>query len=267
MELKQNQKLSNGLKLTILGSGTNVPELDRHGAGYLVQTEKLNLVFDFGRGVLDGLLKQGLNYADINVIFITHFHADHFSELSTLLFLSLTEPPGRELRTKDLIIYGPQGFKERYNYLEKAFDLKKYKPKYQIIVKELKDKDVVKINNTVIKSYKVEHSQSHLCLSYRIESAGKILIYGGDSGDCEGLRKSCQDSDVAVLEANMGEKTIEMHLNGEQAGKIAQEAGVKKLILTHIHSDTIKNYKPVEKAMLYFKGEVLLATDGLEIEI
>lgn len=255
------------MKLTILGSGTYFPELDRHGSSYLVQTNGFNLVFDFGRGALDGLLKQGLNYADIDAIFITHLHSDHFSELVTLLHISLIEYPNRQLRTKDLIIYGPQGFKKRYGYLEKAFDLKKYKPKYKVIIKELKDQDVVNIDNTFVKSYKVEHSKSHLCLSYQIESEGKILTYSGDSGDCQGLRDSCLDADVAVLEANMKEKIIEMHLNGEQAGKIAQESGVKKLILTHVNSDTIQNYYPVEKAKLHFNNEVILAEDGLEIEV
>jgi len=47
------------MKLTILGSGTYFPELNRHFSSYLIQTNGLNLVFDFGRGALDGLIKQG----------------------------------------------------------------------------------------------------------------------------------------------------------------------------------------------------------------
>ena len=255
------------MKLTILGSGICFPELERHFSSYLVQTNGLNLVFDFGTGAIDGLLKVGLNYYDIDIIFLTHLHTDHFSELPALLFTSLAEPPGRELWTKDLIIYGPKGFRKRYNYLSKAFNLKKYKPKYKVIVKELKDSDITKINNCIIKSYQVEHSKSHLCLAYRIESEDKILTYSGDSGDCQGLREACQNSDLAILEATMGEDLIEMHLNGELAGKIAQETNVKKLILSHISSGIIQNYHPVEKAKLHFKGEVLLAEDGMEIEV
>ena len=149
--------------------------------------------------------------------------------------------PEKQLRTKDLIIYAPKGFKKRYNHLEKAFNLKKYKPKYKVVVKELKNNDIIKINNCVIKSYQVEHAKSSLCLSYRIESEDRILTYSGDSGDCKGLRIACQNSDLAILEATMGEDSIEMHLNGELAGKIAQESKVKKLVLSHINSSIIES--------------------------
>jgi ribonuclease BN (tRNA processing enzyme) len=255
------------MKLTILGSGTYFPELDRHSSSYLIQTKKLNLVFDFGRGALDGLIKQGLNYYDLDAIFISHFHSDHFSDLVSLLHISLIEHPDRQLRKKDLIIYGPKGFVKIYDYLKKAFYLEKYQPKYKVIIKELEDNDVIKIDDCVVKNYKVKHSESFPCLSYRIESEDKILAYSGDSGDCEGLRNTCQNSDLAILEANLGENYYEGHLNGELSGKIAQESKVKKLILSHIHSSVIKNYHPVEKAKLHFKGEILLAKDGMEIEI
>ncbi len=255
------------MKLTILGSGTFFPELDRHFSSYLVQTDGLNLVFDFGTGVMDGLLKAGLNYYDIDTIFLTHLHPDHFSELPALLFISLAEPPERKLRKRDLVIYGPKGFAEVYEHLEKAFHLKKYQPKYKVIIKELEDNDVTKINECIIKNYRVEHSRSLTCLSYRIESENKILAYSGDSNDCEGLRSTCQNSDLAILEATMEKKLEEGHLNGELSGKIAQESNVQKLVLSHIHSSVIKSYQPVKKAKLYFKGEVLLAKDGMEIEV
>lgn len=255
------------MKLTILGSGIYFPELDRHSSSYLIQTKKLNLVFDFGTGALDGLLKKRLNYYDIDIIFLTHLHPDHFSELPALLFASLAEPPGKELRKKDLIIYGPKGFVETYNHLADAFHLKKYQPRYKVIIKELEDNDVTKIDNCIIKNYKVKHSRSLTCLSYRIESENKILAYSGDSSDCEGLRNACQNSDLAIIEATMGEKLEEGHLNGVLSGRIAQESGVKKLILTHVCSSIIESYDPVEKAKLNFEGEVILAEDGLEIEI
>ena len=255
------------MKLTILGSGTCFPELDRHFSSYLIQTDGLNLVFDFGRGALDGLLKAGIGYYDIDMVFLTHLHLDHFSELSALLFISLTEPLGEELRKKDLVIYGPQGFIERYDYLEKVFNLKKYKPKYKIVIRELKNEDITEINGCVVKNYQVEHSKFSPSLSYRIESEDKILAYSGDSGDCEGLKKACQDSDLAILEATMGEELKEGHLNGALSGRIAQESNAKKLILTHIRSSIIESYNPVEKVKIYFKGEVLLAEDGIEIEV
>jgi len=85
------------MEITVLGSGTYQPELKRHCSGYLIKISRQNLVFDFGRGTLDQLLKLGINYFDIDSIFISHTHADHCSELSS--FLHITLPLSKILET------------------------------------------------------------------------------------------------------------------------------------------------------------------------
>ena len=77
------------MQLTILGCGTYIPELNRNQSGYLLQIGKQNLVFDFGMGAIDGLLKAGVQYYDIDYVFVTHQHADHCGELISLLFIFL----------------------------------------------------------------------------------------------------------------------------------------------------------------------------------
>lgn len=62
------------MKITILGSGTFYPELNRHASSYLFQIGKEKIIFDFGRGILDSLMKTKVRLEEINTIFISHLH-------------------------------------------------------------------------------------------------------------------------------------------------------------------------------------------------
>ncbi|MDP2672995.1 MAG: MBL fold metallo-hydrolase, partial [Nanoarchaeota archaeon] len=73
------------MKLTILGSGTFIPDKDRFCSSYLLQHENRNILFDFGRGAIQQLMKLNIDLFSINHIFITHPHSDHLSELPSFV--------------------------------------------------------------------------------------------------------------------------------------------------------------------------------------
>ena len=265
------------MHLTILGSGMYSPDIDRKGSGYLVKIGDENLVFDFGRGVIDGLMRSGVNYYNVDYIFITHTHADHCSNLIDFLHISLVEMPGFEFRKKDLVIYGPKGFKKTYDHLLEAFGLEKHKPKHKIIVKEIEDGDVIHGDNWKVQCFKVVHSCKSECLAYRIEADNKVLAYSGDSEDCPGLRKACENADVAVIESSMSNEFKQMiidsgveitgHLTAGETGKIAHECNVKKLVMTHIAAHMVEKYNLEDEAKEFFKGEKLIAKDLMKMTI
>jgi len=256
------------MELIILGSGTYLPELKRHCSGYLVKVGKQNLVFDFGRGTLDSLIKLGVEYYDIDGIFISHTHPDHFSNLIPFLHIALVEPKEARFRKKDITIHGPKGIKKTVNSILKTFKLEKYKPKYEVKIKELTGGSLIKGKNWSVKSYLVEHSKNIMCLAYRIESGKKVLAYSGDTQDCPGLRKACKDADVAVIEASWPkERGSQSHMNGEWTGKVAQESGVKKLILTHISPYYLKNFDVKSDVRKFYKGPISIARDLMKVRI
>jgi len=255
------------MKITVLGSGTYVPQLDKLNSSYLVQIGKENLVFDFGRGAINQLLKKGVEYYDIDRIFISHTHADHCSELSSLLFISLLGPHPQKYRTKDLIIYGPKGIKETINHLLEAFDITDKNSDYKVNIVEIDVEGVIEGNNWSVKSFEVFHSKNKTCLSYRIESEGKVLSYSGDSGDCEGLRACCKGANLAIVEASFQKNENDRHLTGEKAGKLAKEVGVKKLVLTHTGISIEGEFDPLPDAKANFEGPIVVAEDLMEFEL
>jgi ribonuclease BN (tRNA processing enzyme) len=259
------------MKLTILGSGTFQPELERHSSAYLIETGQSKICFDFGRGAIDQLLKAGIHPKEIDTIFISHWHADHIADLVPLFHIAGIPAPTRIWdpgwkREKPLKIYGPKGTLEKIGYMGKmiAEDILSSK---NLEIRELGE-EIIKGDDWQVKSFKTDHSKKLINLCYRLESQGKILVYSGDTINTAGLRESILDADVAIVEASWpGEVNPKTHLSGEVAGKIAQEQNVKKLILTHISPYYLEKFDPVSDAKKYFKGEVLLARDLMRIEI
>ena len=277
IRFKYELSLFLSMHITIIGSGSYFPETDRHCSSYLVQIGKENLVFDFGRGVLDGLIKSGVQYYDIDTIFITHTHADHCVELGALLHICLMELPGFEFRKKDLTIYGPKGIKHTIDLIMETYGLKKAKSKHKIIVKELEEGDVVHGDVWKVQGFKAVHSKKVECLAFRLEADDRVMAYSGDTGDCPGLRMACQNADLAIIEAFLSNELKEQidasgfettgHLTAEQTGKIAQECRVKRLVLTHISSFALEKYNYEAQAKKFFKGEKLIAKDMMKISV
>jgi ribonuclease BN (tRNA processing enzyme) len=256
------------MRLTILGSGTYQPELKRHCASHLIQIGRQNLVFDFGRGCLNQLLMLGINYYDIDAIFISHTHPDHFSELASFLHIALFEPGQARLRRKPITIYGPRGIIKAVNHLSLAMGLKSAQPKYPVITKEMTSGKIIKGKGWKITVYPTFHVKDINSLAWRLIIGRKIFAYSGDSGDSLGLRQAIKNADLGLIEASWPkELEPKMHLTAEQAGKICQESGVKKLVLTHVSPYYRQNFDIRKEAKKYFKGPVLLAKDLMKIKI
>ncbi len=252
------------MKLTILGSGTFMPQIKRHASGYLLEIGKEKLNFDFGRGTLDNLLKAKINIEEINTIFLSHLHADHFGELPSLLAYVLDRPDAKKY--PDTKIYGPKGTKKAIAHLIKANCLSKKKYLNKLKIFELFDKKIVKEKKWKLTAYKVIHEKGVNALAYRVESGKKTLCYSGDSSYCSELKNACSKVDLAILEATAPESwNLKSHMSGIASGKIAKEAGVKELVLTHVASSYVPQV--IKDAKKYFQGRVRLAKDLMEVKI
>ncbi len=244
------------MKLTILGSGTNVHPT-RAAAGYLVETDHL-LLFDFGPRTLKNLMQAGVNRHKIRHILFSHFHADHFADFVHFFFDAVFHSKFIGKRP-DLTIIGPRGTKKLFSIMLKNFPGFSA-ARFKTTIREVKDQTFM-IGKTRITARTVEHSRRLHCLGYRIEYGKKTLAYSGDSMYCKNLIELCWMADVAVLDCSFPvNKPGPNHLHAGDCGCVAQEAGVKRLILSHFYP-IAERYDVQRQAARHFKGRITKGRD------
>lgn len=248
------------MKLTILGSGTNVHPT-RAAAGYLVKTDQL-LLLDFGPRTLKNLMAAGVNRHKIRHILFSHFHADHFADFVHFFFDAVFYSKFIGKRP-DLTIIGPRGTKKLFGIMLKNFPGFSA-ARFKTTIREVKDQ-TFRIGKTRITARTVEHSTRLHCLGYRVEYGGKALAYSGDSLYCEGLLRLCRKADVAVLDCSFpANRPGPDHLHAGDCGRVAQEAGVKRLVLSHFYP-IAERYDVKQQAGRHFNGQIIKGKDLLSI--
>ena len=105
--------------VTILGSGTCVPSIERSSCAVMLQVSKTRLLFDSGPGTMRRLLRTNTTIFDVDFIFYSHFHPDHTAELVPFLFA--TKYPDMRQRKKVLTIIAGAGFEEFFAGLKTTY--------------------------------------------------------------------------------------------------------------------------------------------------
>ncbi|MCC6615602.1 MAG: MBL fold metallo-hydrolase [Anaerolineae bacterium] len=282
------------MKITLLGTGSPAVETDRQSSALLLQVNGAHWLFDAGRGVNVQLLRVGLTPANLDAIFITHHHWDHIGDLGDVLIGAWHAG-----RSTTLHVYGPQGTQALVSVMlnqvyarEIAFTLAL---QAQLGNPVADIRDLVEVHDVepgvvlageaaVVSAEDVDHGSVLLpqaewpCLGYRVEAEGKVVAISGDTVPCAGLAKLARDADVLVqccylADAEitvLGFEFLSRHViaSAGQAGMVAAQANVKKLVLTH--------FRPKSAALMdsmladvrrAYAGDVILGRDLMEIAV
>lgn len=250
------------MELTILGSGTSVPSLERGSAGYLIRSGETLALLDSGPGTLLRILKSGNTLDQLTHIFYSHNHVDHTSDLVPLLFTSKNPAAPR---TAPLTIAGSKGFLEHFSALSKLYGNWISAELYKLTLVEL-GSETRTLGSLEVSTCPVAHIPSSLAL--RLEEAnGRSLVYSGDTDECEELATLGAACDLLLIEASTpDELKIPGHLTPSLAGRIATDARPGKVVLTHFYpscegSDMLGQLKRT------YAGEAVLAHDQMKISI
>lgn len=248
------------MELAILGSGSLVPTLNRGTAGLVVKVSGKIILIDSGSGTLYRLLQAGLTYNDIDIICYTHIHLDHVGDFPTLIF---TCKYGIEPRKRDLLVIGGQRFGAFYERLKAVYGEQIQPEKFEVIVEEEIARD---FGGFSIKTGPVNHIPESI--AFRIESAdGKSAVFTGDTDYSVDLIKLAQDADVLVTECSFPDsQKVDGHLTPFSAGKIAQAANVKKLVLTHLYPPC-EGVDIASQCRKTYNGGIIVTEDQMKIKI
>ena len=239
------------IEITLLGTGSPIPDAHRAGSATLVRAGGKTLLFDAGRAVVMRMVAAAAAPAMLDAVLLTHLHSDHITDLNDVI---TTRWVG-SLVPSPLTIHGPVGTRR---VVDAILDMLGPDIGYRIAhhedMLEPPQPEVIEGTGGVVLedaaadlrvvAAATDHRPVEPTLGYRIEHGGAAVVIGGDGVPCAGLDELCAGADAyvqTVLRDDLVSQvpiqrfldTIDYHSTVRQAGETAQRAGVKTLVLTH----------------------------------
>jgi ribonuclease Z len=244
-------------KLTFLGTASAVPDKDHHNTHFLLVSPDRVILVDCSGNPVVRLNQIGIDPLNLTDVVLTHFHPDHVSGLPLLLMdLWLL---GREKR---LDIFGLQDVIDRTKKMMDLYEWQTWQGFYPVIFHSLNSEEnttLINTDQTKLWAFPVCHMIPGIGL--KIALTDSSICYSSDTAPCDAVLKMATSVDLLIHEAT-GEGLG--HTSAEQAGKIAQQAGVKKLCLIH-YDPSMESEKLIAQAKTTFSGEVFIANDLMTI--
>ena len=250
------------MKLTVLGSGTCIPTKDRGPSGLALSVGEHLILFDGGGGSLRRMPGLGLDYKEVGYYCVTHFHPDHVSDLIPFLFAqNYTVDFTRSL---PLHVVGPEGLERFYGLMREAFGRWIEAQNYPLHFHEMAE-GTLEFPGFSAETLPMAHSES--AVGYRVSAGEKSMAYSGDTDYCAEIVRLGRDADLLILECSFSEERRKPgHLTPRLAGRIAREAQCRRLLLTHFYP-VFEGIDIAEECRKEFEGEILLAADGMKIDL
>ena len=237
------------MKITLLGTGSPLPDPNRAGPSTLVQDEGTALLFDCGRGVLMRLAATGVTPLTLSAVLLTHLHSDHITDLNDVITthwiysqapttLTIYGPP----TTTDVVdaIVASLAHDVAYR-LEHHSDLT-WRPQIEVI--EVAPGQTFTAGRATVTVGRTDHRPVEPTVGYRVTQGRKSVVIAGDTIPCADLDQLCAGADAyvqTVIRADIVRQIpngriqdiLDYHSSVEQAAETAHRAGVGALILTH----------------------------------
>ena len=255
------------IKFHILGAGGALPTPTHNPAAYWVTVDGQSILMDPGPGALVRLVQSGeapLGVDNIDLVFMTHLHPDHCSDLLHLLFALHSPVPQR---TDPVRLFGPPGLAHYLDRLREIYG-SWLKPRLRALeVTEIGPGVTIPLDKGgSVQPFKVNHPQDRLskfCLGYRYsDKGGHTAVFSGDTGPCAELNRIATGADLLVVECSTPDHLATSgHMTVTQVGELCVEAQPKLAVLTHQYPDAAA----LDLASLVGKmydGPVRQAVDG-----
>ncbi|NQU96140.1 MAG: MBL fold metallo-hydrolase [Chloroflexi bacterium] len=247
------------MKLIVLGNSGTYPGPLRACSGYLLIEGETRLLLDCGPGVM-GNLQKHVTIEELTGVVLSHMHADHFLDLIVMRYACVQ----RNHRRRDpLPVYMPPGGIQTWDRITAILDEtnRSFQPPCELM--EYREETRCQVGAFEIRVSALEHYVP----SYGIDVRGSgRLVYSGDTRPCPGLPALARGADVFLCEATYLEEEanstgVRGHLTASEAGEVAAQADVGRLLLTHVHP-TVDEEQVLEHAKAAFGGDAALAEQG-----
>jgi ribonuclease Z len=239
-------------RVTLLGTGSPQPVMDRFGPGVLVQAGGQTLLFDCGRGITQRLFQLGVRLGAANKLFITHLHSDHTVGIPDLWLTGWLEPAFAQ-RKGAFQVFGPAGTRNMMENLEKAYewdirtriaDQKLAKENVAVTVTEIKEGIVYDQDGVKVTAFEVNHGDLvKPAFGFRVDFGGRSAVVSGDTRFNENLIQYATGTDLLIhqvaavrpplLASPVFQVILAHHTNPEEAGIVFSRVKPKLAVFYH----------------------------------
>ena len=278
-------------RIVLLGTkgGPRVGEAGRSNPSTLILINDVPYLIDCGYGVSKQLISKDIALNRLRYIFITHHHSDHNLEFGPLVYNTwITGLPAQ------IDAYGPRGLTQMtqdfFNYQKFDIDTRivdegRTDPRKLVTTHEIKPGVVMANDDVKVSACIVRHPPIKEAYAYRFDAKDRSVVISGDTAYAPELAEFAKGADVLVHEVmylpgieallkrlpnakRLREHLMAAHTLPEDVGKIAAQAGVKTLVLTHFvpgDDPSITDEQWSEGVRAHFKGQILVGKDLMEI--
>jgi ribonuclease BN (tRNA processing enzyme) len=279
-------------RIILLGTkgGPNLGNTGRSNSATLILIDDVPYVVDCGYGVSRQLISAGINLSRLRYIFITHHHSDHNLEYGPLIYnawaaaqqisIDAYGPAGLKKLTKDFFEY------ERFDIETRIADEGYADLRKRVGVHEFKQAGLVMQNAEVkVTSCRVRHPPITQSYAYRFDANDRSIVISGDTAYAPEVAEFAKGADVLIHEAmylpgiekliknapdatKLRQHLLASHTSTEDVGRVAAQAGVKTLVLSHLvpgNDPSITDEQWVEGVRKHFNGRIVVGKDLMEI--
>lgn len=281
-----------GTRVILLGTkgGPRVDASGRSNSSTLLLINDVPYVIDCGYGTSRQLVAAGVAHNRLRYLFITHHHSDHNIEYGTLFYNAWITGLAAQVNA-----YGPPGLvkmtRDFFSYMRSDIDIRiedegRLDPRKMLVPHDVTRPGVVMQNEMVkVTAAKVRHPLVKHAFAYRFDTKDRSVVISGDTTYSPELAELAKGADVLVHEilylpgieavikripnaTRLRKHIIESHTLPEDVGKVAAQAGVRTLVLSHFvpgDNPSITDEQWTEGVRKHFSGRIIVGKDLMEI--
>jgi ribonuclease BN (tRNA processing enzyme) len=241
--------------LTVIGHWGAYPGPGEATSCYLIRSGDTAVLLDCGSGSLSRL-QTILPLSELTAVILSHYHADHIADLGCLQYSALIDMNlGRRKAALDVYGHTQSPFFDRLGFRD------------CVIGHGFDGNSSIRIGLLSFTFAAMEHPDPSYAI--RVSKGNSSLVYTGDTGANDTLIDFAREADVLVCETSLYDQykgVVPGHMCANEAGYAAAQAGVSRLVLTHLphfgeHSELL------DQAKAAFAGRVELARTFFTIEV
>jgi ribonuclease Z len=274
------------IKVTLLGTGSPAPALNRFGPSILVEAGPDKFLFDAGMGAFQRLAQAKVRWQDIDAVFFTHLHSDHTVGFPDLWLSGWLVGPGRN---RELQVWGPDGTEKMMRHLRQAYDFDirfresdDHASAAGVVVraKDIRPGVVLESDGVKVTAFEVDHFPVKPAFGYRIDYRGRSVVLSGDTRFSENLIEHAQGVDLLIhevvspasfLRARIGasrtRSVIEHHITPERAGEVFARVQPKLAVYSHIVQPDATEEELLGPTRRTYLGPVIVGEDLMVIDV